>query len=592
MDFSSQSALTIGQFSKADAITFFVRFKGASVTKTVKSRNDVAISPPSDSTFLLKAFTWRGLNPELNSTRCVKVTPHDSFVVFCDFFALLTAIFVVGSRFFFSPLVFLAAADVGALSSADALIRMDECAHTASVAIRSVCISAEPAMTSVPLRSFAFASASVLSAASRFGLPLAFNSAFALSSASLATRSFSSITAKAPSPDTFAAAKGSYALHALAARVPPSPPSSALLLLLLVLAVAQRSHRARADARAPFLVVRRAVVVAVASPRPVVVVVVVATVGRRRRRPRAATARAYRAPRPSTNSNPSSASASSSIAPGRRRAASPTARDAASRRNNPRRRFRGVEAFRARYGAAPARRRRRHTNARRERRRDRRARPSGASRRHGGDRFRELGQRLAPVKHVTVQDVAETALARGFARPGIDASKPIARRADLDGFFRMFSVNSLSNFKRVFALNALRAPSVGGEVFVEEREREVEEEVTWACPAVEEYEKLAKSWDKEHVHKWRMLPKPGGAVCRPDDWYALHAAKQQAEKGDCVGEKPMWASHGGIAYDDRERWDFWNKLKGLSREDAKKKFCEAYGRAMLAERESLNFRKY
>ena len=107
VDFSSQSALTIGQFCKADAITFFVRFKGASVTKTVKSRNDVAMSPPSDSTFLLKAFTWRGLNPELNSTRCVKVTPLDSFVVFCDFFALVTAVFVVGARFFFSPLVFL-----------------------------------------------------------------------------------------------------------------------------------------------------------------------------------------------------------------------------------------------------------------------------------------------------------------------------------------------------------------------------------------------------------------------------------------------------------------------------------------------------
>lgn len=206
--------------------------------------------------------------------------------------------------------------------------------------------------------------------------------------------------------------------------------------------------------------------------------------------------------------------------------------------------------------------------------------------------FARSGKGWHLVRDVTARDVAETALARGFVRPGIDDAKPLTRRADMDGFFRMFSVNSLSNFKRVFAFNELKAPSVGGEVFVEEREREVEEEVTWACPAVEEYEKLAKSWDKEHVHKWRMLPKPGGAVCRPDDWYALYAAKQQAEKGDCVGEKPMWASHGGIAYDDRERWDFWNKLKGLSREDAKKKFCEAYGRAMLAERESLNFRKY
>ena len=206
--------------------------------------------------------------------------------------------------------------------------------------------------------------------------------------------------------------------------------------------------------------------------------------------------------------------------------------------------------------------------------------------------FAQSGKGWHLARHWTVDDVAATALARGFARPNVAPTKPLARRADLDAFFRMFSVNSLSNFKRVFAQNALEAPRVGGAVFVEDRRREVEETVTWTCPPVEEYEELAKRWDKEHVHKWRMLPKPGGAVCRPDDWYALYAAKQQAEKGDCEGEKPMWASHGGIAYDERERWEFWNKLRGMSREDARKKFCEAYGRAMLAERESLNFRKY
>jgi acyl-CoA-binding protein len=197
------------------------------------------------------------------------------------------------------------------------------------------------------------------------------------------------------------------------------------------------------------------------------------------------------------------------------------------------------------------------------------------------------------VKAMTLDDVCETAIKCGFVRSGIDRDRPIRRRADVDGFFRMFSVNSLSNFKRVFAANALKAPRVGGEVFVEEKARDNDDdEVTWECPSVDEYETLAKNWDKEHVHKWRMLPKPGGAVCRPDDWYALYAAKMQVEKGDVEGEKPMWASHGGIAYDEREKWDFRIKLKGTSRDDAKKKFCEAYGRAMLKEREGLNFRKY
>ena len=107
----------------------------------------------------------------------------------------------------------------------------------------------------------------------------------------------------------------------------------------------------------------------------------------------------------------------------------------------------------------------------------------------------------------------------------------------------MFSVNSLSNFKRVFAFNELKAPSVGGEVFVEERRRETEEEVTWECPAVEEYETLAKNWDKEHVHKWRMLPKPGGAVCRPDDWYALVRGEAAGGEGRLRRRK----AHVGVA---------------------------------------------
>ena len=144
-------------------------------------------------------------------------------------------------------------------------------------------------MTSVPLRSFAFASASVLSAASRFGLPLAFNSAFALSSASLATRSFSSITASAPSPDTFAAADGSYALHALAARVPPSPPSSASSSSSSSSSSLSLSARtARAPTRASASSSSAAPSSSPSPPRVPSSSSSSSTVGRRRRRPRAA----------------------------------------------------------------------------------------------------------------------------------------------------------------------------------------------------------------------------------------------------------------------------------------------------------------
>ena len=40
------------------------------------------------------------------------------------------------------------------------------------------------------------------------------------------------------------------------------------------------------------------------------------------------------------------------------------------------------------------------------------------------------------------------------------------------------------------------------------------------------------------------------------------------------------------------RWEKWNSARGLSADDAKLKFCQAYGRAMSDERAALNFRKY
>ena len=115
------------------------------------------------------------------------------------------------------------------------------------------------------------------------------------------------------------------------------------------------------------------------------------------------------------------------------------------------------------------------------------------------------------------------------------------------------------------------------------------EKITWSVPDASEYDALVSSWEDK---KWRMLPKPGGAVVKPDDWYVLHGFQKQAEEGNLKGEKPMWASHGGLDFDGRERWEKWNNAKGLSADDAKLKFCQAYGKAMSDERNALNFRKY
>jgi hypothetical protein len=35
---------------------------------------------------------------------------------------------------------------------------------------------------------------------------------------------------------------------------------------------------------------------------------------------------------------------------------------------------------------------------------------------------------------------------------------------------------------------------------------------------VSEFETIAESWTEK---KWRMLPKPGGAVMKPEDWYCI-----------------------------------------------------------------------
>jgi len=108
-------------------------------------------------------------------------------------------------------------------------------------------------------------------------------------------------------------------------------------------------------------------------------------------------------------------------------------------------------------------------------------------------------------------------------------------------------------------------------------------------PPVSEFPTLAAEWTEK---KWRMLPKPGGAVMKPEDWYVLWGAQQQVERGDNRDEKPMWAPHGGLDFDGRERWEKWERYKGMDADAARLEFVKAYGKAMSEERAKLNFRAY
>lgn len=76
--------------------------------------------------------------------------------------------------------------------------------------------------------------------------------------------------------------------------------------------------------------------------------------------------------------------------------------------------------------------------------------------------------------------------------------------------------------------------------------------------------------------KWRMISMPGGAFKRPPVFYELYALSQQGKVGDNDTEQPMWAEKGGIDFEGRERWDAWNKVKGMDKDEAKLKFVRIY----------------
>lgn len=194
---------------------------------------------------------------------------------------------------------------------------------------------------------------------------------------------------------------------------------------------------------------------------------------------------------------------------------------------------------------------------------------------------------------LVIGDVYETVIKLGYAKPGVDPSKPLPARADMNSFMNAYGCKSFTMFKKKFFSEKLTPVGPGG-TFVssvvkpEKEEEEVLVEVNEAdIPDVSRFEELAESFP---TLKWRMISRPGGATMKPVDFYRLDGAKKQVEIGDVNIEKPMWAEHGGLDFHGREAYDQWEKFKGQDKEKAKKTFCRVYAEAQANPK--LNFRMY
>lgn len=136
---------------------------------------------------------------------------------------------------------------------------------------------------------------------------------------------------------------------------------------------------------------------------------------------------------------------------------------------------------------------------------------------------------------------------------------------------------------------------------------------TKASYDVAEFDSLVQQYD---ALKWRLVQKPGGAAVRADEYYQLygcvllccqttcffgsvppktalhtlccspcllqdpfpllHSLHKQAEEGNNIAERPMWAERGGLDFDGRCRWDAWTALKDMSLEKAKLGFVQLF----------------
>eukprot|EP00999_Lentomonas_sp_LEN2_P001968 NODE_3130_length_451_cov_50.228395_g3080_i0.p1 GENE.NODE_3130_length_451_cov_50.228395_g3080_i0~~NODE_3130_length_451_cov_50.228395_g3080_i0.p1 ORF type:complete len:106 (+),score=35.09 NODE_3130_length_451_cov_50.228395_g3080_i0:76-393(+) len=66
----------------------------------------------------------------------------------------------------------------------------------------------------------------------------------------------------------------------------------------------------------------------------------------------------------------------------------------------------------------------------------------------------------------------------------------------------------------------------------------------------------------------RNGPKPEKAASN-DEKLQVYSLFKQATQGDVTGSQP-WA----VQVEARAKWDAWNKLKGMSKDDAKQKYID------------------
>ncbi len=75
--------------------------------------------------------------------------------------------------------------------------------------------------------------------------------------------------------------------------------------------------------------------------------------------------------------------------------------------------------------------------------------------------FDQSGSGEAAVGPLPLADVQQLCCDCGFVKPGSDAAKPLAQRADTASFFKVLGVNSLSAFRTLFYATRVAAPRPG-----------------------------------------------------------------------------------------------------------------------------------
>ena len=240
--------------------------------------------------------------------------------------------------------------------------------------------------------------------------------------------------------------------------------------------------------------------------------------------------------------------------------------------------------------------------------------------------FELSGQGETVAGAFALKDVQQAAVDAGFVKSDVGPEKPLAQRADLAAFFKTLGVSSLSGFKRRFYAEKLPKPRPGMTPLVHEkvspravfpsssRNRTRSRRSRPSRPPTRPTKPNLPSLDRTSPRKRRSrgpcLPCPSsdprGGVDGEEAAHAPQARRRGDEAGGLVRalgrsnkssaaiprREPMWAPHGGLDFDGRERWEKWERYKGMDADAARLEFVKAYGKAMSEERAKLNFRAY